>query len=49
MNSHENTQAYHKMDFLEAILDASDGGIMVLDKNGSVLFACIGSKESGQI
>jgi PAS domain-containing protein len=39
MNSHKKTQAYHKMDFLEAILDASDGGIMVLDKNGSVLFA----------
>ncbi|MGD9288611.1 MAG: sigma 54-interacting transcriptional regulator [Desulfobacterales bacterium] len=38
MNSHENTPSYHKMDVLKAILDASDGGIMVLDKNGSVLF-----------
>ena len=33
MNSHENTQASHKVNFLEAILNTSDSGIMVLDKN----------------
>lgn len=38
INSHEKAQAHHKMDFLEAILDTSDSGIMVIDKNGTVLF-----------
>jgi transcriptional regulator with PAS, ATPase and Fis domain len=38
MNNHEKTQAYHRTDFLEAILDTSVNAIVVIDKHGDVLF-----------
>jgi PAS domain S-box-containing protein len=44
MNRHENTHPRRQSAFLEAVLDATDSGILVIDKSGPVLFANVGFK-----